>query len=143
MNASAPSIVAFFLAMQRHLTATDASAIVGMFASQSLEASPSGTRLRQNDAVFRAAIEERLTYLLAAGMRDVKALEIEPTSLGADYCLVSVRWSVWCTPPGKPDFVDEFRVDYLVHTGKHRTEIAAVIAHDDDAELMRRLGLRG
>jgi hypothetical protein len=134
-------VVDIFLALQRVITVADARAVTQMFAPQFLDANPTETRMRVNDATFHAAMEERLAYLLLAGMCDVKALEIEPTPLGANYALVRVRWSVWFTPAGRPNFVDEFLFDYLVHLDGYGIEIAASIAHDDDKSIMRRIGL--
>lgn len=131
-----------FLALQRSMTLADAPGIVRLFAPQFLDASPTETRMRANDETFVAAMDERLAFLSLAGMRDVKALQIDPTPLGAGYALVQVRWSVWFTPAGRPDFVDEFLFDYLAHLGD-RVEIAASIAHDTDEEIMRRIGLSG
>ncbi len=133
-------LVDFFLSLQRSMAIADGPALARLFAPNFLEASPGETRMRTNDAIFLAAMEERFSYLLLAGMRDVKALQIDPTPLGAGYALVRVRWSVWFTPAGRPDFVDEFLFDYLVHLGD-RIEIAASIAHDDDASMLRRIGL--
>jgi hypothetical protein len=140
MSALEQPLADFFLSMQRSMAIADALALTRMFAPHMLEASPSETRMRTNDAVFLEAVEERFSYLLLAGLRDVKALQIDPTPLGADYALVRVRWSMWFTPPGRPDFVDEFVFDYFVHLGE-RIEIAAAIAHDDDASILRRIGL--
>lgn len=141
MSEPGQEIVAFFLQMQRNMKLADAEAVRGMFAAESLEANPAGTRMRRQDEVFQAAIEERLAFLLLAGMRDVKALAIDSTPLGAGYELVRVRWSVWFQPPGRPDFVDEFVFDYLVHRNGDRIEIAASIAHDDDRDILRRIQL--
>ncbi len=96
--------------------------------------------MRTNDATFLAAMDERLSFLLLAGMRDVRALQIDPTPLGAGYALVRVRWSVWLTPPGRAHFVDEFLFDYLVHVSEP-IEIRASLAHDDDASMLHRIGL--
>jgi hypothetical protein len=141
MSNSDGPIVDFFLMLQRRMTVGDAPGVAEMFAPQFLEANPAETRPRNNDDVWVAALEERLAYLLAAGMRDAKALQIDPTPLGAGYILVRTRWSVWFTPPGRTDFVDEFLFDYLVHRDGDRIEIAVSIAHDDDASVLRRIGL--
>lgn len=136
-------LVDFFLVLQRCMAVADAPGIARLFAPQFLDANPGETRMRANDETFVTAMDERLAFLLLAGLRDVKALEIDPTPLGADYTLVRVRWSVWFTPAGRPDFVEEFLFDYLVHRGGNRIEIAASIAHDADEEIMRRIGLAG
>lgn len=143
MSGSEQPIVDLFLALQRCMTVADAPGIARLFAPQFLDASPGESRIRASDETFVTTMDERLAFLLLAGMRDVKALEIDPTPLGADYTLVRVRWSVWFTPAGRPDFVDEFLFDYLVHRRGDRIEIVASIAHDADAEIMRRIGLAG
>lgn len=141
MSAGEQRIIDHFLALQRAMTMTDAAAVARLFAPAVIEANPAETRYRVNDDIFRAAIEERLSYLMLAGMRDVKALEIDPLPLGANYSLVRVRWSVWFAPIGRPDFVDEFQNDYLVRLDGDRTQIVVSIAHDDDPSIMRRIGL--
>jgi hypothetical protein len=141
MRDSEQPVVDFFLRLQRSMAIADVPVIMRMFAPHFLEANPSETRMRSNDQIFHDAMEERLGYLRMAGMRDVKALQIDPTPLGAGYTLVRVRWSVWFTPVGTSDFVDEFLVDYLVHPGNDGLAIATAIAHDDDADIVQRIGL--
>jgi hypothetical protein len=136
-------VVDLFLALQRSMAVSDAPGVALLFAPQFLDANPTETRMRTNDEAFVAAMEERLAYLLLAGMRDVKALAIDPTPLGAGYALVRVRWSVWFTPAGRAEFVDEFLFDYVVHRTVDRVEIAVSIAHDTDEEIMCRIGLAG
>lgn len=141
MTAQERAIVEFFLTMQQHMTLADAPAIRAMFASESLEANPARMRVRRQDEEFADAIEEWLDYLRLAGMRDVEALQIDATLLGAGYALVQVRWSVWFMPAGRPDFVEEFRFDYLVQQRGEGMAIVVSIAHDDEAAMMRRLQL--
>lgn len=141
MNTREQPIVDHFLALQRAMTAADAAAVARLFAPELLEANPAGTYLRINDDTFRAAIDERLAFLLLAGMCDVKALEIDPKLLSANHALVRVNWSVWFAPAGRPDFVEEFLVDYLVRLSGEHVRIEASIAHDDDLSIMQRIGL--
>ena len=75
-------IVEFVPRVQHSMALSDAPALTRLFAPQSLEATPSETRKRTNDATSLAAREERFSYLLLAGMRDVKALQIDPTQFG-------------------------------------------------------------
>jgi hypothetical protein len=136
-------VVDFFLALQRHVNATDAEAIAGAFASELLMATPAGAQAQTNDAAFRTGIQQWLDLLKQAGMRDAKALQIDPTPLGADYALVQVRWSIWFMPEGRGDFVNEFLVDYLVAIRVSGIEIITAIVHDDEASRRALMGLAG
>ena len=133
-------VVDFFLGVQRSLNAADGDAIAAAFASEVLLGDPDGTRALRNDAALRAEIDERLAWLRAAGLRDAKALQIDPVPLGPDYALVKVRWSIWFMPAGRTDFVDEFLVDYVVRTSADTIEIAAALAHDTVNDVRRRIG---
>ena len=133
-------VVDFFLALQRSVNAADAGAIARVFALQLLEATPAGTRTLANDEVFRAAIEDRLALLRRAGIRDVKALQIDTLPLSAAYALARIRWSLWFTPEARTDFVEEFLIDYLVDL-RAEPRIAAYVVHDDEADILRRMQL--
>ena len=127
--------------MQRNLQAGDMDAVMTGFARVVLDITPAGARVIDNDGEFRGEIRERIGWLRQAGMRSIKALEIDPIPLGAGYAMVKVRWSVWFTPQGEPGFVDEFLVDFLVHPTAKGMEVVAFIAHDDDEAMQRRMGL--
>jgi hypothetical protein len=143
MSAIEQPVVDFFLALQRSVNAADAGAIARAFAAELLVADPAGAQAYQNDERFRAAIESRLALLREAGVRDVKALQIDPMPLGAGYALVQVRWSIWFMPAGRPDFVDEFLVDYVVRLSGDQLIIAASFAADDESTLRQRMQLPG
>lgn len=133
--------VDFFLGLQRSLNAADGDALASAFGPEVLLGDPDGSHAVRNDAALRAVIGERLAWLRAAGLRDAKALQIDPFPLGPDYALVKVRWSLWFVPKDRADFVDEFLVDYVVRISRATFFIVAVFAHDDPAELRRRFGL--
>jgi hypothetical protein len=133
-------VVDFFLALQRSVNAADAGAIAAVFAPELLEATPAGSRTLSNDEAFRTAIEERLALLRRAGIRDVKALQIDPMPLSTEYALARIRWSLWFTPDGRTDFVEEFLVDYLVDL-RAELSIAAYIVHDNQADILPRMQL--
>lgn len=131
-------VVDYFLALQRSVNAADAGAIARAFAPQLLEAAPAGSRTLANDEAFRAAIEEWLALLRRAGIRDVKTLQIDPMPLSAGYALARIRWSLWFTPEGRGDFVEEFLVDYLLDL-RAEPRITAYVVHDDEADIRRRM----
>lgn len=133
-------VVDFFLGLQRAVTAGDERAIAAAFAPEVLLGDPDGARAVRADGELRARIDEWLALLRSAGAFDVKALQIDPLPLGPDYALVNLRWSVWFTPEGRPDFVDEFLVDYVVRLQGESIAIVATFAHDTIAELRRRSG---
>lgn len=133
--------VDFLLAMARNLQAGDMDAVMSGFARVVLDITPAGARMVDNDGAFRGEIRERIDWLQQAGMRSIKALQIDPIPLGAGYAMVQVRWSVWFTPDGEPGFVEEFLIDFLVHPVANGMEVVAFIAHDDDLAMYRRMGL--
>ncbi|MEZ4504680.1 MAG: hypothetical protein R2848_02185 [Thermomicrobiales bacterium] len=133
-------VVDFFLGLQRALTAGDADGIIAAFAPEVLLGDPDGARAVRADGELRLRIDEWLALLRSAGAYDVKALQIEPLPLGPGYALAAVRWSIWFTPEGRPDFVDEFLVDYVVRFQGESIAIVAAFAHDTTAELRRRSG---
>lgn len=131
-------VVDFFLALQRSVNAADAAAIAAVFAPQLLEATPAGSRILANDEALLASIEERFALLRRAGIRDVKALQIDPMPLSAEYALARIRWSLWFTPEGRTDFVEEFLVDYLVDL-RANICITAYVVHDNEADIRHRM----
>lgn len=141
MSAIEQPIVDFFLGLQRSLNAADAAAIAQSFAPEVLVASPAAAHARANDERFLADLERWLGLLRQAAMRDAKALQIDPTPLGTEYALVQVRWSIWFTPEGQPDFVNEFLLDYVVFLRETGIAIVTVIVHDDEATLRQLMGL--
>lgn len=134
-------VIDFFLTFQQGVNDRDGAAITAAFGPELLLGSPGSTRAMRNDAALRARVEEWLGWLTSAGVRDVKALDIDPLRLGSEYVLARVRWSIWSAPSGRNDFVDEFLVDYVVQVADGRHAIVATFSHDTDAELRRRLGL--
>jgi len=143
MSAIEQPVVDFFLALQRSVNAADAEAIARAFAAELLVADPADARAQANDPVFRASIQRWLDLLRQAGIRDAKALQIDPMPLGASYALVQVRWSIWFMPRGRSDFVNEFLIDYLVALRESGIEIVTVIVHDDEATLRQRMQVPG
>ena len=143
MSAIEQPVVEFFLALQRSVNAADAGAIARAFAAELLVADPADARAQANDPVFRASIQRWLDLLRQAGIRDAKALQIDPMPLGANYALVQVRWSIWFMPRGRSDFVNEFLIDYLVALRESGIEIVTVIVHDDEATLRQRMQVPG
>ena len=141
MSGTEQPVVDFFLALQRNANAFDTEAIARAFAPVFLVATPDESRAQSNDATLTRAIERWLQLLRQAGMRDVKALQIDPTVLSDSAALVQVRWSIWFTPEGRPDFVNEFLFDYVVALRDAGIEIVTVIVHDDDATLRQLMGL--
>jgi hypothetical protein len=143
MSAIEQPVVEFFLALQRSVNAADAEAIARVFAAELFVATPADARAQTNDAAFRARIQRWLDTLRQAGIRDAKALQIDPAPLGATYALVQVRWSIWFAPEGQGDFVNEFLIDYLVAMRESGIEIVTVIVHDDEATLRQRMQVPG
>ncbi len=143
MSAIEQPIVDFFVALQRSVNAAEAEAVAAVFAPEFLVAGPDQARAGADDEALRAEVEGWLALLRQAEMRDVKALQIDPTALSDRYALVRVRWSVWFAPEGRPDFVNEFLLDYVVTIRDSGIEIATVIVHDDDATLRQLMGLAG
>jgi hypothetical protein len=141
MTAIEQPVVDFFLALQRSVNGADAGAIARAFAPELLVADPTGAQAYQNDERFRAAIESRLALLREAGMHDIKALQIDPLPRGPAFALVTVRWSCWFMPAGRPDFVDEFLVDYVVRLNGDELVIVASFSADDESTLRQRMQL--
>ncbi len=103
-------------------------------------AEPGGAQVLRESAL-RTHVAARLALLQEAGLRDAKALQIDPLPLSTDYALVRLRWSLWLAPPDRTDVVEEFLVDDIVRLHPERITIVATFTHDSEAEIRKRLGL--
>jgi hypothetical protein len=125
-------VVDFFLALQHNVNAGDTEAIARACGPELLVHGSSGVRTLSNDGV-RAVVSDWLQVARDAGLRDAKALQIDPQSITGTAALTRVLWSIWFMPDGRSDFVLEFVYHYLLAIDAGTITIVAVLEGDGTA----------
>jgi hypothetical protein len=116
----------------------DPGALAARYGPSFLAASPSGTATFPNDAGFLAWLRGVREGNRAAGQTSLHVAATREIALGPAFALVTVTWEATYRTTG--DRKIRFELSYLVTTAAE-PKVVAFVAHEDQAEAMRREGL--
>lgn len=108
------------------------------FADTFIMAGPKGA-VSQSKADFLEKAEVAVSYYKKLGMSSIKMMSLKEDPIGPDYVNATIHWGAKFEKTG--DHVEEFDISYIVHTSLPEPEIILVIAHSDEEETIKRLGL--
>lgn len=117
----------------------DLAAIAKYYPDTFISAGPKGT-IAQSKKDFESKAEQAAEMYRSIGQNSGKILSKRVTPISNEYCLITVHWGTTYEKTG--DEMVEFDVSYLVQQIDDKLSIILFITHEDEAEAMKKLGLK-
>jgi hypothetical protein len=108
------------------------------FADTFISAGPKGTIAQNRDEFMKLSGKARDFYR-SVGQTGAEILSMKETPISKEYSMVTVHWGVTFEKTG--DKPVEFDVSYFVQKTGDAPKIIMFIAHEDEDEAMKKLGL--
>ncbi len=118
----------------------DTEKSAGFFADTFISAGPRGA-IAQSKAEFLTMAHQAADFYRSVGQTSAKILSLQELPISDLYSLVKVHWGVTFEKTG--DRLIEFDVSYLVQKTGPEPQILLFIAHQDEEDAMRKLGVLG
>ncbi len=131
-------IKGLFAEYEKAFAALDIEKSAGFFADTFISAGPRGA-IAQSKAEFLKLAHQAAEFYKAVGQTSAKILSQEETAISNEYSLVKVHWGVTFRKTGTR--MIEFDVSYLVQKIGLEPKIILFIAHEDEEQAMKELGL--
>ncbi|HEX2630814.1 MAG TPA: DUF4440 domain-containing protein [Chitinophagaceae bacterium] len=104
-----------------------------------ISAGPKGV-IAQNKKEFESKAAQATEMYRSLGQNSGKILSKKITPISNEYCMVTVHWGVTYEKTGNE--MIEFDVSYIVQQIDDKLSIILFITHEDEAEAMKKLGLK-
>ena len=132
------SLQELFNEYEKAFAALDIKKSAGFFSDTFISAGPRGT-IAQSKAEFLKLADQAAEFYKRVGQTSAKILSLQETAVSDEYFLVRVHWGVTFQKTGKK--MIEFDVSYLVQKIGPEPKIILFIAHEDEEQAMKELGL--
>jgi len=113
--------------------------IAELYTDTFISAGPKGT-IAQNRNDFLDKAKQASEFYKSTGQNSAKILSKKELSISKDYTMVTVHWGVTFEKTG--DEVIQFDVSYIIQETDKEPKIIMFIAHQDEEEAMKELGLQ-
>jgi hypothetical protein len=117
----------------------DMKSIAQYYPDTFISAGPKGAMV-QNKKGFESWAEQASEMYRSIGQNSGRIISKKITPISNEYCIVTVQWGATYEKTG--DEVIEFDVSYIVQDTDSEPKIILFITHQDEAETMRKLGLK-
>lgn len=117
----------------------DLKSITKNYSETFISAGPKGT-IAQNRQEFDSKAEQAAEMYRSLGQKSMKILSKKIVPISNEYAMVTVHWGAMYETTG--DDVTEFDVSYFVQDTGGDLKIIMFITHQDEAEAMKKLGLK-
>jgi hypothetical protein len=111
---------------------------VQFFADAFISAGPKGT-IAQNKNDFMQKAEQASAFYKSIGQTSAKILSKKLLPISNEYTMATLHWGVTFQKTGNE--LIEFDVTYIVQETEDEPKIILFIAHEDEEEAMKKLGL--
>ncbi|MGZ4908023.1 MAG: nuclear transport factor 2 family protein [Halobacteriota archaeon] len=128
----------FFTEFERVIGEHDFEKLGALYADSFISAGPSGNAIRTR-ADLLAQARNASTFYESVGQTSLKILSMQQTPITECYSLVKVSWGATFRATG--DRVVEFVDSYVVQVIEEAPKIIALIAHQDERAVLKRLGV--
>jgi len=128
-----------FSEYERAFDALDFKTIAKNYPDTFISAGPKGT-VAQDKKDFLSKAAQASEMYRSIGQNSARILSKKITPISDQYCMVTVHWGVKFEKTG--DELIEFDVSYIVQDIDDTLSIILFIAHQDEAEAMKKLGLK-
>jgi hypothetical protein len=128
----------FFAEYERAFSALEVERQVPMFAEHFISAGPKGSIAQSRDEFAKMA-RQAAEFYRGAGQTEAKILSMKEVRISDEYTMVPVHWGAKFKKTG--DRWIEFDVTYFVQHPETDPQIIMFIAHEDEQEAMKKLGV--
>ena len=129
-----------FAEYERAFNALDVEKQVPFFAEHFISAGPRGSIAHGRDEFAKMASKAAQFYR-SVGQTSARILSMDETAISGEYSMVKVHWGVTFEKTGKR--LIEFDVTYFIQKTGPEPKIIMFIAHQNEEEAMKELGLLG
>jgi hypothetical protein len=112
--------------------------VLNFFADTFISAGPKGT-IAQNKKDFLKKAEQASAFYRSVGQTSARIISKNIIPISDQYTMVTLHWGVTFRKTG--DKLIEFDVSYIVYQPEDEPSIILFIAHQDEQEAMKKLGL--
>jgi hypothetical protein len=106
-----------------------------------IEAAPSGVEAFTVNAAYREAVAHKAQAMKSLGLRASEAVIASAKPIAPKHCLVGVQWRLLFGPSDKQAAEAAFEISYVVRVLQKDIRILMAISHEDEAQVLARLGL--
>lgn len=130
----------FFEKYEEAANTFDAELLTSLYADTFMSGGPAGTATGSGDEYLRKATPKRKALFQSIGFQKASLLDVAPTWLDDHYVLAKTKWRMDFKKNGAivEAFFDE---SYFLYADKGSAKAVFFISHEDETEVMRRLGL--
>jgi hypothetical protein len=132
------SVQKLFREYERAFAALDFEKQAELFADSFISAGPRGA-IAHGKNEFRAMAGEASDFYRSIGQTSARILSLRGIPISDQYSMVTVHWGVTFRKTG--DRLIEFDVSYIVQKTGEEPKVIMFIAHQDEQEAMKELGL--
>jgi ketosteroid isomerase-like protein len=133
-----PAIRELFRQYEAAFNRLDIEKQVEFFADTFISAGPRGTIAQSRDEFMKMS-RQAAEYYRSVGQTGARILDIEERPISDGYSMVPVRWAATFEKTGGRPI--EFDVTYFVQKTGEKPQIIMFIAHQDEEQAMKDLGL--
>jgi uncharacterized protein YndB with AHSA1/START domain len=132
------SLQVLFNEYEKAFAALDIKKSAGFFSDTFISAGPRGA-IAQSKPEFLKRADKAAEFNRRGGQTSAKILSLKETAVSDQYSLMKIHWGVTFKKTG--DTMIEFDVSYLVQKIGPEPKIILFIAHEDEEQAMKELGL--
>ena len=132
------AIEKLFIEYEKAFNDLDIKRNAEMFSDTFISAGPKGA-IAQGKKDFLAKAAQAAEFYKSVGQRSAKIISKNIVPISDQYVMVTVHWGVAFEKTG--DELIEFDVSYIIHEAGDEPKIILFIAHEDEQEAMKKLGL--
>ncbi len=127
-----------FIEYERAFNDLDVKKSAEFFADTFISAGPKGT-IAQNKKDFLKKADQASAFYRSVGQTSARIISKNIITISDQYTMVTVHWGATFRKTG--DKLIEFDVSYIVYQPEDEPSIILFIAHQDEQEAMKKLGL--
>ena len=127
-----------FIEYERAFNDLDVKKSAEFFADTFISAGPKGT-IAQNKKDFLKKADQASAFYRSVGQTSARIISKNIIPISDQYTMVTVHWGVTFRKTG--DNLIEFDVSYIIYQPEDEPSIILFIAHQDEQEAMKKLGL--
>ncbi|GAB3957081.1 hypothetical protein [Micromonospora vulcania] len=138
------SVTAFLRDYARAVETGDNAVIAASYADTYIEGDPSAATAITNDAQYRVALDQRQKAMTEQfGLAAARVTVSDVLDLAPGYVLVPTQWTLDFEPPEGEAVSAQFAQTYVVRLGDGQPQILLYLSHEQEEDVMRKLGLTG
>ncbi|HEV8285564.1 MAG TPA: nuclear transport factor 2 family protein [Chitinophagaceae bacterium] len=127
-----------FIEYEKAFNDLDVKRNAEFFSDTFISAGPKGT-IAQNKKDFLQKAEQASAFYKSVGQTSAKIISKNIIPISDQYTMVTVHWGVTFKRTGNK--LIEFDISYIVYQPEEEPSIIMFIAHQDEEEAMKKLGL--